>query len=129
MINIAKRQTLHIWIAMLAILFSALAPSMSHALAAAGAPAGTMEICTADGYKLVKAPGADGDQAPAQAQHGMQHCAFCATHGGSAALPGAPSVALARDPGRDIYPPLFYTAPRTPHAWSAARPRAPPILA
>jgi hypothetical protein len=31
--------------------------------------------------------------------------------------------------GRHIYPPLFYSAPHQLHAWSAANPRAPPVLA
>lgn len=129
MMNMARRQTLHIWIALLAVLFSALAPSISHALASRDAPGGMMEICTANGYKLVKLAVVDDGKAPSSAQHGMEHCAFCATHGGSHALTGTPSAALAIDPGSDVYPPLFYAAPRSLHAWSAANPRAPPLPA
>lgn len=114
---------------MLAILFSALAPTVSHALAAVSAPGDTVEICTVNGYKLVKVTDADSSKAPASAKHGMEHCAFCTTHGGSYALTGSPSVILAFDAGRDIYPPLFYAAPHSLHAWSAANPRAPPFLA
>lgn len=112
---------------MLAVLFGALAPTVSHALAAGGAAA-TLEICSVDGYKLVHVTDAGNadEKAPATIKHGMEHCAFCATHGGSFALPAASSLVFAIDAGRDLYPALFYAAPRTPHAWSAANPRAPP---
>ncbi len=127
MIEMAKRQTLHIWIALLAILFSALAPSISHALANASADA--VEVCTVNGYKLVKLAPGDNNKAPASAKHGMEHCAFCATHGGSDAIPTAPATVLLADGGRAIYPSLFYAAPQPLHAWSAAHARAPPFLA
>lgn len=127
MIEMAKRQTLHIWIALLAVLFSALAPSISHALAAAGAD--TVEVCTVSGYKVVKLAPGDGGKAPPSARRGMEHCAFCATHGGADAIPTAPAAALLAEAGRDIYPSLFYAAPLPLHAWSAAHARAPPLLA
>lgn len=127
--HMAKQQTLRIWIAMLAILFSALAPSISHALAAANGAGDKMEVCTSNGYKLVKGPDSDNSKAPTLAKDSMKHCAFCTTHGGSYALTDAPSVPLALDAGRDMYPPLFYTATHSLHAWSAASPRAPPFLA
>jgi hypothetical protein len=127
MINLAKQRTLHLWIAMLAILFSALAPTVSHALAA-GQPADQgLMLCTVNGYKMVKLPGGD-DKAPADAKN-MQHCAFCTIHGGADALPSSPSVALALRTDRASHPPLFYRAPRTQHIWSAAQQRAPPFLA
>jgi hypothetical protein len=129
MIRKAQRQTLQIWIAMLAILFSALAPTISHALAVGSASAITLEICTVNGYKVVKAPDSDSSKAPATSKHGMEHCAFCVSHGGTFALTGSSSVVFAIDSGRDIYPPLFYIAPHSLHAWSTANPRAPPFLA
>ena len=114
---------------MLAILFSALAPTVSHALTAINVPSATLEICTVNGYKAVKAPDADSSKGPTTTRHGMEHCAFCATHGGAFALAGAHPLILAIVAGRDIYPPLFYAAPQSLHAWSAANPRAPPFLA
>lgn len=110
----------------MAILFSALAPSVSHALAAAGAD--TVEVCTVNGYKLVTLADSDNSKAPASAKHGMEHCAFCTTHGGADAIPTAPATTLPAATGRSIYPALFYTAPQPLHAWSAANPRAPPFL-
>ena len=128
MINVAKRQTLHIWIAMLAILFSALAPAVSHALAAASASIDTAEICTTNGYKLVKRIASDSSKAPASTKHGMEHCPFCTTHGGSDVLAATPPVLVAPNGARDAYPSLFYTAPHSQHAWSTANPRGPPPL-
>lgn len=127
MINLAKRQTLYLWIAMLAILFGALAPTVSHALAAGQSDDSALMLCTVNGYKMIKLPGDDG-KAPADAKS-MQHCAFCTIHGGADALPASPAVALALSTGRAIYPPLFYSAPRSQHTWSAAQQRAPPFLA
>lgn len=129
MIRTVKRQALHIWVAILAVLFSVLAPTISHALAAGNASAVTLEICTVNGYKVVKVTDADNSKAPATTKHGMEHCAFCATHGGTFALTDATSLVFAIDSGRAIYPPLFYAAPHALHAWSAANPRAPPFLA
>jgi hypothetical protein len=129
MINMAKRQTLHIWIALMAVLFSALAPAVSHALTASGGAADTLEICTVNGYKLVKLAGANSDKAPDATRHAMEHCAFCTIHGDPHGLPATPSTVVPLDTGHDLYPPLFYSAPRTAHAWSTANPRAPPALA
>lgn len=114
---------------MLAFLFSVLAPTVSHALAAGSASPVTLEICTVNGYKVVKIPGSDSGKAPATAKHGMEHCAFCATHGGDFALTASSSLIFAIDSGRDAYPPLFYAAPHASQAWSTANPRAPPFLA
>ena len=128
--RLARRHTLHLWIALLAILFSALAPTISHALASAGAATPAMQLCTVNGYQMVKLADADADdrQAPADAKS-MQHCAFCTLHGGADALPISTAAALALTTGRGIYPPRYYSAPRAQHIWSAAHQRAPPFLA
>ena len=128
MLKFARRQTLHIWIAMLAVLFSALAPAISHALAAA-APERLVEICTVDGVKTLSLAAADISKAPAKSMHGMEHCPYCVTHGGSTGLPPAPAMTLAVIGGHDLYPSLFYSAPRPLYQWSAGQPRAPPAIA
>lgn len=127
MINLAKRKTLYLWIAMLAILFGALAPTVSHALAAGQPQDGALMLCTVNGYQMIQPP-ADGGKAPPDAKS-MQHCAFCSLHGGADALPPAPAVAHAPGAGRAIHPPLFHHAPRAQHVWSAAQQRAPPFPA
>jgi uncharacterized protein involved in copper resistance len=129
MIKLARHNILHTWIALLAILFSVVAPTVSRAVAASNPAAPMLEMCTVNGYQLVKLPGSDSGKAPADAMQGMQHCAFCGMHGASDALPSAPAVMPLLAVGRNIYPPLFYSAPHQLHTWSAANPRAPPVLA
>jgi hypothetical protein len=123
MYPLLKRRTLHIWIAMLAVLFSALAPAVSHALAATASP--LAEMCTVDGTAKADV---DGKKIPLPAMHGMEHCPYCATHGGSPALPPPAVLSFAVSAGHDVYPSLFYTAPQPLHSWSAASPRGPPSL-
>ena len=125
----AKRQALQVWIAILAILLSALAPTVSHALANAEGSVVTMEICTANGYQVVKVSASGNDKAPTSSKHGMEHCAYCTTGGSSPAIMGSSPAVLAVVAGRDVYPPLFYAAPHALHVWSSASPRAPPFLA
>jgi hypothetical protein len=110
------------WIACFAILFAALAPSISHAMAAARGDAWT-EICSTAGIKLVKAD----DPADAQpASSHLEHCPFCATHPSSLSLlPGsAQSMPLLQ--GRDTHPSLFFQSPSPLAIWTLAQSRAPP---
>lgn len=125
MSTLAKRQTLHIWIAFLAILFSAFAPAISSAAMGSS----TMEVCTSEGVRLVQVDAGDGDDASGAFHHSMQHCAFCTTHAGAYLPPAPPSDLPIAGIGRSAYPSLFYRAPQPLHAWSAANPRAPPFLA
>jgi hypothetical protein len=121
MLNSVKRRTLQIWIAMLAILFSALAPAVSHALAAS-TPSVLLEMCTIDGAKT----GDGSRQAPSKSMQGMEHCAYCLTHASSPALLPPAMSGFAVIGGHDHYPALFYTAPQPLHTWSTAKPRGPP---
>jgi hypothetical protein len=119
-----KRSVLHLWIAILAILFSALAPAVSQALTQPERYPGLGEMCTMQGRS---AP----DQAPAKSDpltHHMKNCPYCATHGGSfALLPPAPLSVQVLD-GHDLYPPLYYRAPAPLFNWAAAQPRGPPTV-
>ena len=118
MLNRLKRQTLHLWIAMLAVLFAALAPTVSHAIAAS--TTGILaEMCSVDGPTK---------KAPTNTMHGMEHCPYCATHGGAPALLPPALTGFAVIGGHDAYPPLFYTAPQPLHGWRTANPRGPPAL-
>ena len=130
MLNTIKRRSLTVWIAMLAILFSALAPSVSHALAARGSSDGFVEICTVNGVELVSLVTGERQKPVKDALfHHMEHCAFCATHGGTFALLPPVALTLAVVGGHDLFPSLFYLAPTPLFAWSAAQPRGPPALA
>lgn len=127
---------------MLAVLFAALAPSVSHALAAShpdNAAFPAMQICSVAGIMSTMSMDGWADSnavasgAPQQdmdpAKHAFEHCPYCATHAGSfALLPGA-TVQIALIEGHDLYPPLFYRAPQPLFSWSAGKPRGPPVQA
>ena len=130
MYRLVKRKTLHVWIAVMAILFSALAPSISHAVARSSSLANLIEICTVGGTRLVAADGSEAKQASTAAlMHTFEHCAYCMSHDGAfALLPQLPAT-FAVIGGHDLYPSLFYNAPRALFSWTAANPRGPPAAA
>ena len=112
------------WIACLAMLFAALAPSVTHAMAASRGNAWT-EICSAAGVKMVKADGADAQQSP---DH-LEHCPFCATHPASIALIPGSAACMPLLEGRDTHPSLFFQSPSPLAIWTLAQSRAPPAQA
>lgn len=97
-------------IALFAIVFASLAPSISHALQANNGGAFEQEICTTNGEKItiqvLTSKGqqlatelsvqSSGDKAPTGIQHHLEHCPFCANPSTDAALqaPHAPIIAL-----------------------------------
>lgn len=116
------------WMAVLAILAAALAPAISHALAAENGTA-WVEVCSTAGAKWVQA-GDDSslpDEAPGAA-HPFEHCPCCAMHADLAVVPAAPTVAQPTPALPQLVPPAFLAAPRTLHAWRIAQSRAPPRL-
>lgn len=133
----------HAWVAVLAILVLALAPTVSRALAArqalhdaAGAPPAWAQIClhgavvmaTQVADPLGAGPGGPGPEAPpAQAAASLDHCGLCAL-GADLAAPPMPVTLAGAGPLAATVPPLFLRAPRPLFAWSAAQPRAPPFL-
>lgn len=127
--SLLKRKQWHMWFACLAILLNALSPSLSYAFASlhANTNSAAVEICSASGAVYTQA-----DLAPAAKSttdsvlHHIEHCPFCMNHAGSAALPPPTLSPLAVITGHDLYPPLFYQAPRPQFAWLAASPRGPP---
>jgi hypothetical protein len=109
------------WIAMLAILFGALAPTLSHAFVPAGGRVVDFPICSAAGHTAdVKLPGI-----PEPAADPFKHCPYCIDqHHVPGLLPQAPAAFVAI--GGQILPPLFYTAPTPLFHWAAPQSRAPP---
>ena len=113
------------WIACVAILVGALAPGVSHALQARTGDSTWVEVCTALGAKLVKVD-ASSDESTSPAGPLLEHCPYCSLQADQIALPPVspplPVLSLL-----DAGPPeRFFSAPRTPFAWAAAQPRAPP---
>jgi len=118
-----KQQQRHIWIALLAILFNALAPTVSYALAWSSSAPYSGDICSAS------TPRADtnlSQKTPAQLPHAMKHCLMCAIHGGADGLPPASSTPLIGE--NQLLPPAVmpYQVQCMPQLWSDAAPRAPP---
>ncbi len=97
-------------IALFAIVFASLAPSISHALAASNNSSFAQEVCTTNGTKItIQVLTTKGKQLatelPAQStenktptgiQHHLQHCPFCANPSTDAAIqaPHTPIVAI-----------------------------------
>lgn len=128
--NPVKRSVLTVWIALLAILFGALAPSVSHALAARNSNVGIAELCTTNASNASSVV-IQGQEKPLKDAllHHLEHCPFCTTHGGTFALPPPLPVSFAVIGGHDVFPALFYRAPTPLFSWSAAQPRGPPAAA
>lgn len=77
------------WIAILAMLLAALAPSLALALAPPQQAMPWEEICSVGGPQVVR----DAASASGSGQHaamGYKHCLFCLNHGGATAVPSSP---------------------------------------
>lgn len=119
-----------VWLAWVAMLFGASAPTVSRALAAANGPTGWIEVCTSTGARWVPLSGVD---APAEAPPNppdslsLNHCPFCLLGADRLGLPPAPTT-LPWVLGALPAPDQVVTGPGCgvfrPHAWS----RGPPSL-
>ncbi|GGY56152.1 DUF2946 domain-containing protein [Pseudoduganella albidiflava] len=133
------------WLACCAILLNALAPAVSHALAAQHAQRQAWEICLNDGTTLAGFGELDEamfaaltDRAnpvpPAFAGHGigdampMADCGYCLPHAGTVGLPPPASLVLPAVAAGAERPYLYYHAPRPLQAWASAQPRGPPFV-
>jgi hypothetical protein len=124
------KQRFTAWIACFAILMAALAPSISHAVAASGNKSfsPSSEICTAHGSKSLKAAGKPlHNSAPAEHRTHFEHCPFCFTHSPSFGLPPSGEIVIPLATGSPVLPFLFNHSPRPLFAWAAVQPRAPPV--
>jgi hypothetical protein len=129
-------------IALFAIVFASLAPTISHALQPNNGAAFGQEICTSNGEKITiqvvttkgqqlatefSAP-FSGDKTPTGIQHHLQHCPFCANPSTDAALdaPHAPIIAVLEAQAQHISATSQTVLPR----FSALPPpaQAPPAL-
>jgi Protein of unknown function (DUF2946) len=116
------------WIAVLAILMSALAPTISHALGTRNA-ASWIEVCTTAGAKWVEPHGYAGENAPAPGDaHAFEHCPYCSLHANAVAVPAAAACWQPATSFVHEFPIAFLVAPRSLHAWVSAQPRAPPLF-
>jgi len=89
-----------VWLACWCVLVSALAPTVSRTLAAAGLIGeDTIEVCTSAGLRRIAAPAPLTGQAPAEhpSLH-LDHCPYCVFQATSSALPNAPGASLPASP-------------------------------
>lgn len=118
------------WLAMLALVLGALAPTVTHAMVSSGDRDGWLQICSVSGMVWVKADaGRPGDQQPdsgAPQGNATPHCAWCTLHGGAVGLPAAdlPSPQPLR---LTELPPAFFFEPTAAAVWAPAQSRAPPL--
>jgi len=123
-----KRHLAH-WIAIIAVLMSSLAPSVSQAVSLAQHGQGiSIEICTTTGVKMTHAIDLSlSGNADESAQSGG-HCPLCVVYG-NYVLPLNYELSFAKPVNSNIYPQLFYQSPKPLFAWVALPSRAPPSLA
>ena len=132
------------WLACCAILLNALAPAVSHALAAAQ-PRHTWEICLNDGTTLAgfgeldeatflavtdranPVPAAIAGHAMTDALP-MADCGYCLPHAGTVGLPPPAGVIVPAAMVAAQRPCLYYHAPRPLQAWAGVQPRGPPAI-
>ena len=111
------------WMAILAMLASALAPAVSHAVAAWGGST-WQDICRSPDSRVTSGESGERDRL-ATLDHAFEHCGYCALNLTALELPPTPSLALPNGLS-DTPPAAFFEAPRPLFAWSSAQPRAPP---
>ena len=105
------------WMAILAMLLSALAPAISHASALLQNDSITwQQVCTASADRQGES------SAP------PEHCSFCLTHVEHSALPLQTSGLLPPPDGGAILQAHFSFEPRPPAAWASPQLRGPPAL-
>jgi Protein of unknown function (DUF2946) len=117
------------WLAILALLAGALAPTVAQARMAGGDRADWLEICTTTGMVWVKADAGDvasqADGPPAD-NSASAHCPWCTLSAGGNGLPPA-EIAFAAPVVLAELPPAFYRTPLTDTVWATAQSRAPPL--
>lgn len=114
-----------VWIACFALLMAALAPSISHLLAAyrGSHEAPAAAHCHPDA--VAAAP----EHSPAQrAAALLVDCDYCTLQADLPALPPFPPLALVLVEQLQYLPPLFFLAPHPLFVWLHARSRAPPTV-
>lgn len=124
-----------LWIALAAILWASLAPSLAHALSLN--PRGdhiqriSVDYCAAEGESTLTLDVRQDDPGDGHADthEDGHHCPLCRNpQSGVGILPASVPVLPAPVARAIGYPPLFFSASQPLHAWSAAQPRAPPAV-
>jgi hypothetical protein len=104
----------------------ALVPGLSHALASARGQSPFVEICSAQGSRIVDLSDRRGGPSSPDAIGQLEHCPFCSLATPALGMPSA-TLAMLAPLGAPDLPALFLVVPRPWFAWHAAQPRAPPL--
>jgi hypothetical protein len=125
--GIVTRQ-LSLWLAIVAVLMGALAPSVSMALGGNGANnAVWAEICTSSDFQPLAPSGEP--SVPDSANHLFEHCPYCSLHTPTLGLPPVDLSLALPAPAAELLPALFLEGPGQQHNWTVAHPRGPPVAA
>jgi hypothetical protein len=116
------------WVASLAILLSALAPTVSRWLATSRAAfLPSMEVCvTREGLPSILVFKQAPDDSPGKMK--MDHCPLCVLHADHLGLPPASLTMAHMVFPKGTVPALFLNAPTPLHVWATAQARAPPVV-
>jgi Protein of unknown function (DUF2946) len=116
------------WLAMLAMVLGALAPTVAQAVVVSSDRAGWVEVCSVSGMTWVQvdADTASSDNPSSPGADSAMHCPWCTLHGGAADLPPESSrVEPLQRPTEP--PPAFSRAVTLSGTWADAHARAPPL--
>ena len=123
-----KKPAFFIWIAIVAILMNALAPSMSQVInASRNGELSLLDICFSPVSKNSKASLQARSDSGSDSQTTV-HCPYCLPHAGMVGLPPSKQLDVAVVLGHDVFPSLFYQSHTPLFSWVAAAPRGPPAL-
>jgi hypothetical protein len=123
-----KRHLAH-WIAIIAVLMSSVAPTVSQAVSLAQHGQGiSIEICTTTGVKMTQVIDVSVASDAGESAEANGDCPLCVVQG-NYAFPLNQELSFAKPVNSNIYPQLFYQSPKPLFAWVALPSRAPPALA
>src|SRR3990167_7859006 len=116
------------WLAMLAMVLGALAPTVAQAVVASSAHDGWVQVCSVSGMVWVQtdAAPASGDGNPMASA--TMDCPWCSPHGGAAGLPPVSAHAEPLPPQAQPLPVYFHAAALR-GTWASGLARAPPLSA
>ena len=120
------------FIALLAMVMLALAPTVSKVIAAERIDSNLVEVCTTEGTRwlsaseLGQAASAVHDQGPSSLHDHGGDCPYCNLQTTKFLSSVVQSCTTTRSV--TLLPPLFYKAPKPLFAWAHSRSRAPPLI-
>lgn len=122
------------WFAMIVIVFNSLAPTISHAMAAANNQSTLlMRICSGSGIKYIpRSLSVKVDKNNKQNDNSkpmtMEHCAYCSTHAHSYATLTNSDLTIHKIVLKYKLPNLFYQSHSPLFVWASSNPRGPPFF-